>query len=275
MRCHCTCGVAREAGALIIRKVKPDRFLTDIWLNSLDAFEGNPIVVGFITEQACLSAISTYGFAHRGLDWGNTPTTIFSGNLFETLPKESSKRFYVPTKWNYEHIDALYLDVDSAAKTVLVVPFQITLNKKHKDSEALFYAGWAQWQSFYDGYTLSSTFVWVVQHERSWKMVEETLKTLRSGSKLIAPSHKQIHIAVSELHAPLGRRLDARSHKSKGKMRARQELTQGVEESVTSQDSSDVIKSVPDDNGGRKRARRTNAGANKVFTTKAAKKAKV
>jgi len=224
-RCHYTCGLAREAGAVVVRQSKPDQFLDDVWLNSLNSFEANPSVVGFIVEQTCLSAISSLGFHHRGLHWDPVETRIFSGDLLNALPSTTSKTFYIPEKWNYKDIDALYLEVNTGAKTGFLAPIQITINPYHEDSEARFYADWGRWAKQFDGYRLSSTFVWIVEHKRSWKIVEEQLRTLKSGSRLIAPQHKQIHITAGELFPPLGQRLTARYHSLKGSKRLLPELT--------------------------------------------------
>lgn len=185
--CHYTCGLARGGGAITIRKVKPDKFLTHIWLNSLDAFEDNPVVVRFIVEQTCLSAISSHGFNVRDLHWNPLKPKIFSGDILRAISLETSETLYIPDQWNYKDIDALYLYIDEKRKTVLIVPIQISINPFHKDSEACFYAGWQQWVKHFGDYTLSSTFVWIVEHDRSWKIIDEHLRALRDGTQLIAP----------------------------------------------------------------------------------------
>jgi hypothetical protein len=246
-RCHYTCGLAREAGAVVVRRAKPDQFLADVWLNSLDSFERNPSVVGFIVEQTCLSAISSFGFGHLDLHWksGSAETRMFSGDILNTLPSRSitSKTFYIPEQWSHKNIDALYLDIDERTKTVLVAPMQITMNHFHKKSETRFYANWERWVKHFDGFTLSSTFVWIVEHEHSWKIVEEQLRSIRSGSRLIAPQHKRIHITAGELFPPLGQRLAARHRRLKSSMCLPPELTflSGDEPSEAEQPSSEVI----------------------------------
>jgi hypothetical protein len=210
-RCYYTCGLAREGGAIVVRKAKPNPFLADeIWFNSLDLFEDNPVVVGFIVEQTCLSILSSIGFNHGDLHWNSVKPKIISGDILYAIPLVTSETLYIPDRWDYKNIDALYLSVDKGKKTALIVPIQISINLSHKDSEALFYSDWEQWKKHFEGYALSSTFVWIVEHERSWRIVEEQLRSLRSGMQLIAPWHKQMHVTAGDLYEPLGERLEAR-----------------------------------------------------------------
>ena len=203
-RCHCTCGLAREGGAITVRKAKPVQFLDVIWFNSLDVFEGNPVVVGFIVEQTCLSVLSSIGFNHEDLHWNSVKPKIFSGDVLYTISVEASETLYIPDRWDYKDIDAFYVSVDKRKKTVLmVVPIQITINPFHKDSEAFFYADWEQWVKRFQGSTLSSTFVWIVEHKPSWKIVEEQLRSLRGGAQLITPQHKQMYVTAGDLYEPL------------------------------------------------------------------------
>ncbi|KAI9443719.1 hypothetical protein F5148DRAFT_1255992 [Russula earlei] len=219
--CHCTCGLARKAGAILLRQANPDRFFDSIWLNSLDFSEGHPAMVGFIVEQTCLSAISSLGFKHTGIQWDPAETTIFEGDLLQALPRQTStSKFFVPADPNYKNIDALYYEVDTTAKTVFVAPIQITVNPKHKDSEALFYSEWGRWKTFFVGYTLSSTFVWILEHAHSRRVIEQQSKALRSGSRVIIPEHEQIFVTVTELYAPLGRQLTG-FRKTSGRKRLR------------------------------------------------------
>jgi hypothetical protein len=224
-RCYYTCGLARECGAIIVRNAEPDQFLADIWLNSLNFFEDNPVVVGFIVEQICLSVISSIGFRIGDLHWNSVKSKILSSDMLSSISLAASETLYIPDRWNYKDIHALYLYIDERKKTALVVPIQITINPFHKDSEALFYADWERWVDHFEGYTLSSTFVWIVEHQRSWKIVEEKLRSLRSGTQLIAPQHKQMFVTTSQLHEPLGRRLEARHKRLQSSKSLSVELT--------------------------------------------------
>jgi hypothetical protein len=94
---------------------------------------------------------------------------------------------------------------------MLIVPIQISINPFHKDSEACFYAGWQQWVKHFEDYTLSSTFVRIVEHDCSSKIIDEHLRALRDGTQLIAPQYEQMYITMGDVYGPLGERLQARA----------------------------------------------------------------
>lgn len=181
-----------------------------MWIQSLRTFKNNPSVVGFLVEQACLSAISTTGFHHGSIKWQSFTATIFNGNLLEAIPPPRNyEKFFIPADPFFKDIDALYLKVDMEKKMVLVVPIQVTVAKTHKDSEAAFYSRWSDWQEFFGGYKLKTTFVWVVENEQSWTIREEEIRTTRNNSKLISPKHEQIVVTVRDINLTLGLQLAA------------------------------------------------------------------
>jgi hypothetical protein len=209
-RGKCTCGLAREAAAVVIRQGSPGLLCGNTWIQSLRTFKNNPSVVGFLVEQACLSAISTTGFHHGGIKWQSFTATIFKGDLLEAIfPAGNYETFLIPADPFFKDIDALYLKVDTEKKTALVVPIQVTVAKKHKDSEAAFYSRWSDWQKFFEGYELKTTFVWVVENEQAWVKKTEEIRTTRKNSKLISPEHEQIIVTVSDINITLGSHLAA------------------------------------------------------------------
>jgi hypothetical protein len=90
--------------------------------------------------------------------------------------------------------------------------------------EALFYYNWSRWQKYYDGYTISSVFVWVVKHECSWDIIEGQLWMTKHGPQLVTPQHVQSVITVSKLYAPLGWQLEVARGMMKGKKWPHKEL---------------------------------------------------
>ena len=182
-----------------------------MWLQSLRTFKNNPPVVGFLVEQACLSAISMTGFHHGGIKWQSFKATIFEGNLLEVIPPPGNYEiFFIPGDPFFKDIDALYVKVDPKKKTTLVVPIQITVAKKHKDSEAAFYSRWSDWQAFFEGYELKTAFVWVVENKQSWVMKTEEFRITRNNHlKLISPEHEQIIVTVADINVTLGSHLAA------------------------------------------------------------------
>ena len=137
-----TCGLARQAGAIVVRTESPGRLVGDVWLRALRTFKDNPPVVGFLVEQACLSALSTTGFNHGNINsWGSFPATLFEGDLIKAIPSTGdSEVFFIPKERIFGNKE--YFKVDDTKRTVLVVPIQITVAKEHADSEARFYSRW-------------------------------------------------------------------------------------------------------------------------------------
>jgi hypothetical protein len=101
-------------------------------------FKDNPSIVGFLVEQACLSAISRTSFHHGGIDWESFPAIIFKGNLIQAIPPGNCEIFFIPENLFFKDINTLYFRVDVEKKTALVVPVEITVTKTHKDLEAAF-----------------------------------------------------------------------------------------------------------------------------------------
>jgi hypothetical protein len=199
------CGLAREAAAIVIRQGSPGLLCDKTWLLSLRTFKDNPSVIGFLVEQACLSAISRTGFHHGGgIGWQPFPATIFQDDLIQAIPSVDCEIFFIPESPFFKDINALYLKVDVEKETALVVPIQITVAKTHKDSEAAFYSQWSNWQERFRGYKVETTFVWVVEDKQSWVVKEEEFKITRSQSKLISPEHEQIFVTVKDISHNLG-----------------------------------------------------------------------
>ena len=169
--------------------------------------------------------MSSLGFNYGDLHWNSVKSQIFTGDILDALGEISPQTLYIPDQWNYKDINALYLAIDEKKKTMLIVPIQISINPCHKDSETLFYADWAKWKNKFHGYTLSSTFVWIVEHKCSWNIVEEQLRSLRGGTQVIAPQHKQMHVMVSDVYKPLGERLEARYRRLQKSKSSPTELT--------------------------------------------------
>ena len=209
-RGKCTCGLAKEAAAVVIRRTSPGLLCDDAWIRSLHTFKNNLSVVGFLVEQACLSSISMTGFRHVNIGWGPFNATMFRDDLLEAISStKNCEKFFIPEDPFFKDIDALYLKVDAEKKKALVVPFQVTVAKMHKDSEAAFYSRWSDWQKKFEGYELKTTFVWVVEEEQSWAMKDAEFRTTRTNLKLISPAHEQIVVTVGQISAFLGGELKA------------------------------------------------------------------
>jgi hypothetical protein len=176
----------------------------------MQTFENNRSVIGFLVEQACISAMSDTGFSYGGIHFPALEATIFDPRpgLISSVPRSRDcEIFFVPSEPNYKDIDALYVRISHKNRTVYVVPIQITVAKRHKDSEKAFYAGWRKWKAAFPDCTLT-TFVWIDEFDKSWDSIRAEHRTTRSGLKEIFPDHKQICVTVAEVHAPMGVELD-------------------------------------------------------------------
>lgn len=205
---HYTCGLARNAAADVLREAKPGKLLDKRWFNTFYRFKDNRSIIGFLTQQACLSAISELGFHHGGLEWNSFPATIFSGDIIAALPHVTGEVFLVPQASSFKDLDAAYVRLDTDKKTVLVVPIKVTVNEWPKDSEASFYSRWSRWQERYRCFEMESTFVWIVEDHNSWETVEAKFRETRSGSRMISPSHGKLVITVADLYPDLGKQLE-------------------------------------------------------------------
>lgn len=127
-----TCGLTRQTAAVVIRRGSPGLLCSETWIDSLHTFRNNPSVVGFLVEQACLSAISATGFYHGNIKWQSLGATTFKGDLLKVIGRRSDEKFFIPEDPFFKVIDALYLKVDAEEKTAAVVPIQITISKTQR-----------------------------------------------------------------------------------------------------------------------------------------------
>jgi hypothetical protein len=208
---NCTCGLAREGAALVLREKKPDKFLSHEWLKSIMWFTGNPGALGSMVEQSCLSALSSHGLNYGAIHWSSASCTtkIFRGDLIQSLPTltQDFSTLFIPHNPHFKNIDACYLRVtNKPTRKVHVVPIQITIAdlEAHKHSEQLFYLDWPRWQMHFVGYIMSTTFVWIVEDGRSWEMVDTNFRETRSGLHMTMPQHERAVIPLKEINSHLG-----------------------------------------------------------------------
>jgi len=149
---HCTCGLARDMMATMIRNYQNSFFLSHHWLGRMRDFKDNPIVLGFYVEHACLSSISMQGLHVADLSLGKMRTVMFSG-YYPNLDDNTESAFYIPRKFNFAAIDGLIVLRSSemaeqkgnkraktdVKKEVHLIPIQITIGKHNSKSELKFF----------------------------------------------------------------------------------------------------------------------------------------
>ncbi|KAJ7109945.1 hypothetical protein C8R44DRAFT_800995 [Mycena epipterygia] len=165
-------GLARRELFAFLEQDDRNLSLSDDWLHDgLANVIGSPPVVAFMIEKSTLASLEQ-GVAGPGLvNWQIASRHILpSGkSLPRDLPRllgESggfSGFLIIPEDFNPEDIDALYIKVDKVTKHALIIPIKVTLADCHKDSAARFYPRWQQWTAYFEGYTLETAFLWVVE----------------------------------------------------------------------------------------------------------------
>ena len=193
------CGLARQGIFECLRKYAEESvFLGPEWYPALESFKNNPSVIGFTVEQMIISRL-----ASSGLNWGDAaippaPQTLFPGNL-TPLSIDKRSTYYVPLQFNFKAIDALYVEVNEGKKTAKIVAIQITVAKRHTDSEAKFFADWEAWTKSLGGFTITSTFLWIVESTRGKVEVEAKLKELRQRRILVMPEHATYWVMINQV----------------------------------------------------------------------------
>jgi hypothetical protein len=104
-------------------------------------------------ELICLACIADMGLNYGDVHIKSKVPVNFVGNLdslLDIIPSDPPLGFfqlYLPENSRFEDIDGVYIEYDHQLNTVHVVPMQVTINARHKDSETLFYNKWAKWKS--------------------------------------------------------------------------------------------------------------------------------
>ena len=109
-------------------------------------------------------------------------------------------RLYLPHSYNYPAIDGAILQLDRTKKTAHLFLIQVTLAKKHKDSEKLFYEKcWGDWTEYLADFQVQSTFVWIDRVGPSENTVRQQKLVTRTRTILLNPQYTSIHVAVADV----------------------------------------------------------------------------
>jgi hypothetical protein len=202
------CGAAREVAEILIRETYPDKFLAPEWYGAIISFRSNRSVVGSMIERSCLSYLSRFGVNHGELHFKpGLCKTYGPASLFLHLPpSEDCSTLFIPDNPRNEDIDAIHVRVSNENKTVYAIPIQITIRhrRKHSDSERGFYSRWSDWENHFQGYSLISKFLWIVETEDLVKEMDAQYRTTRSGIHVTMPAHERVVLPIEKLYKPLG-----------------------------------------------------------------------
>ena len=195
-----TCGLARQGIVAFLRIHAEERvFLGSEWYLALKAFKNNLSVIGFTVEQMVISRIASYG-----LCWGDnnkipqTKITTFHGNTI-AFSKDIPSTCYVPLKFNFKVVDAIYVEVNERKSTATIVAIQITVAKWHRDSPADFFAQWEQWIHLLKDFTIMPIFLWIVEGTRGEADVKGKLRDLRTGQKTLWPEYVTHWVSIDQV----------------------------------------------------------------------------
>lgn len=208
-----TCGFARNAMVTFLRNNGSNGdFLGTFWYSSLDLHRKNPSTLKFIVEQIILSSIIAHGFTIDGTVYRdiqqksiiNFPTTSSPFILPGYRPV-----MYIPEKWNVSYIDGILVHRNDSEKTAVVVPIQVTIAGRCRESNASFYSTWNEWESQLglEGYKVRHYFLWVGKKEQAAKLVARATQTLGARVVLINPEYEIVHKTVASVDSRLGQKL--------------------------------------------------------------------
>lgn len=200
---HYSCGLARQAMIGFLRIHGEERiFLGPEWLQTLECYRHNPSAIGFTVEQIIISQIASAGVESGRLSIRPAKIVAFEGDS-TTISQEEEYAYYVPLKFNFKAIDALYVHLDRKKKAVRLVAIQITVAKWHTDSEAAFYAGLAMWLHGLTDFEITTDFLWIHEGQRDRVEVEEKITELRTKTHVNWPKHEVHWVSIEQVHRDL------------------------------------------------------------------------
>lgn len=196
---HAACGLAWQTLLLIYREWRFSTIRDDSWYRAISS--SNPTVRGYLAEQICLATI-----ARQGL---NTVSDLGYGmgvEYFTSIPSWSnliesrdSTRLYLPNTFKYPAIDAAILQRHTEKKARLFL-IQLTLAKKHKDFESLFYqTKWGAWARGLNSFEVETTFVWIDNHRPRQSTGQMEERSLRARNVMLNSPYSSIHVGVADV----------------------------------------------------------------------------
>ena len=204
---------------------QPYLFLAPGWYDTFESFKHNPSVTGFLVEEIIVDKISAA--CVRAVDIPSFPITPY----IDSMPaiRRDKDALYLPVKFDERAISAIFIDVihpkpatkaksttkaksstqaESSAwarPSAKVTATQIKVAKGYSDTESKFFTKWAE--KLVDFKEAEVTFLWIVEHKREVKEVEErmNLKKLSNKDVLFNPSYNCCVISLDQVDDQLAR----------------------------------------------------------------------
>ena len=195
---HSTCGLARDAVLMALRKLEYDPFLDSAV--SFRIAKNNTSVLDFLIKQKCLSSISRKGLKVPYFSFDSMPIKIWRGK-YPDFDMNEYLALYVPLAFNYQAIDGIIVHLDKNELHALLIPIQITTTTKcHPDSKHVIFALWKSLKPMLEGYTLGVRFLWFREQQMfttTHSMESDTLK------------YKKHKYSISKLDPDIGYELES------------------------------------------------------------------
>lgn len=202
---HYTSGVAFQSlMAIYRRQTDLARLPAETWYRAISKAK-NPIVRGYLAEHVVLATIASRGLPavdskldqEIGTRWfSETPDWVsFIQDMDDCC-------LYLPEQFNYPNIDGAILLLNRKQKQAHLFVIRVTLTRKHKDSEMRFYEtqyeGWTKTLRI-ENFTVSSSFVWIGQSERSSEVIPPVIEDTQSGTRVVRPEYTRHCVSIESL----------------------------------------------------------------------------
>jgi hypothetical protein len=198
-----TCGLAAKAIGTTLLATSNMRFADTAFLASLPKFINNPSVSGFMIEQAVLSSIALNGLSIRNETNCLMEVKVFDGPTVKFDPGIKKPILYIPFSFNFKGIDGLIAckeqQLPKKKSRLLLLPLQITIASKHKDSRKTFFNDWKKWIVGLEESEVVPEFIWITagqsvnihhkSNKRGWPAHDERKITLSGVSHDIARAY--------------------------------------------------------------------------------------
>jgi hypothetical protein len=196
---HSTCGLSRKAVGTMLLASSNLRFTDKDFLKSLPEYIKNPSVTGFMIEQAVLSSNALNGLNISPETNRSMVVRLFKGQTANLDPDTEDPVLYLPHAFNFKGIDGLIVRRELQPKPglnkrrLLVLPLQITVARKHKDSYETFFNDWNTWIAGLGGIDVWPQFIWITENGADNK--NHTKDTQRQW-----PAHDELNISLRQVN---------------------------------------------------------------------------
>jgi hypothetical protein len=138
-------------------------------------------------------------------------TIMFDGE-FPDFNMERELVLYCPLKFNYRAIDGIIVRIAPVGvgerRKCFMFPIQITVARKHSDSEAAFFKHWGKWKSSFaeNNIDIEVEFLWITKEDPDTSEVTEENRDSRSGPMLKHPNYSTRNIPLDVVSPEISQR---------------------------------------------------------------------